>query len=202
MSYARIVNNLIDQTWNGKPKFLKVDDTEYNFSVGTTDTQYAEFNIYPITTIQSERDQYHTYTEVMSVVDGLPVRTYTVTEVSLEDAKAIKAQEIHQAWEEALTQGSFISEAVPGFSIDCRRNGRDADRDNIEVVIEDIETGADTEPTMWVGVSEIRTVSLVDLKAIRREMGAYGRNCYNRKFMAQYILANAETLAEVQAVTF
>ena len=70
------------KTFVTKPEVLDNENGGSTFfSPESTDEQYAEFNIFPITVTEPIRDSYHTYDFVVSVVEGKPVGTYTITDI-------------------------------------------------------------------------------------------------------------------------
>ena len=190
----------IVKTFNSKP--LVLEETNTYFSPETSDEQYAEFNIFPVVVTEPTRDQYHTYTLVTSVVNELPVGEYTVAEVTITVARSIKKQELECAWENAVQQGSFTSQTIEGFVVDCRRNQTDNDVQNIDGIIGLLQAGAITSPVEWRGKSAYQSLIGEQLAMLRVEMLGYGAQVYQKKFTANSAVDAATTLEEIITVTF
>jgi hypothetical protein len=206
--YAQVINNIWIQDWPDAPCCVSYPDgLHVGFPDGATDSQYAEQNIFPVVVTDVPRDQYHTYSMDKSVVDGLPVGTRVATEVSLDQVKQIKRQQTDMQWINALKYGSFTSQSILGFQVDCRRNsgeGRsDNDVQNMESYLEGIAGGIVTTPYFWTGCTETRSgLTLEQLQSLQLEMIGYGLSCYQRHAACKTAIDNATTFNEVVAVTF
>lgn len=169
-----------------------------------TDTELIEYsNWRPLERI-SKFDtvkQYQTGTTIEFTTDKV-IEYAVTTDFTLSEIKARKLRMIDKEWLAAVQRGAFISQSIAGFKVDCRRNDKDNDIQNIQGLMTLITAGVTQEPVAWKGADEVRELTLEQLQALFVEMTGYGAETYQRKFVAQKALANAETVDEVLAVNF
>jgi hypothetical protein len=197
--YAAVINNEIVKTWAEKP----LGFGHAGFREDTTDEELAAFGIFPVTETKPETfDQYHSYVRNEPVlVDSLPVVTWTVTELDLANIKRIKRAELETTWATAVQNGSFMS-ANADMRVDCRRNDKDNDIQNIDGILGLLAASVITEPVSWKGVTAVASLTTAQLQGLKIEMFGYGAAVYQRKFTALAAVEAATTLAEVAEVVF
>lgn len=150
----------------------------------------------------------------MSVIDsqGYPLYVYEdsqlipVTEdqrfkFHIEDYKLEKLSQIDRDFTSAIESGKLMS-VVLGIEIDCRRGGRNNDKQNVEGMINLMETyGRETDT--YIGVSQtVGGVTINMLKQVILEMETYGYNLYQKKFLLQDRVEAAQTLEELNSISW
>lgn len=121
---------------------------------------------------------------------------------TLEETKAIAHSRIHQGWQNAIRYGKLTSNVVSGFEIDARRFEENQDKDNMTGKIERVERGIEQEPIYWKGVSEIRVITLAELKAMRDELTDYGNDQYMKKFTLMAQIEACTTIEECNQIVW
>jgi hypothetical protein len=95
-----------------------------------------------------------------------------------------KENEIRDSFTDNFVNGKFMSETL-GIEVDCRRNGKDNDLQNVQNLIEDMTEEGETSVD-YVGYTEIKQgVTIDQLKKLLKEMRKYGRGTYTKKVMLQ-----------------
>lgn len=202
--YALIENNEISQTWDDKP--VNVNGVGFQTDAAgratSPDEVYAEYSVYPISIEPMVKDQYTNAQLNFSVVDGLPVGIYAYAPKPTEEVRAIKIAELTQEWQRRIQQGSFTSQIVPDFVVDCRRNQIDNDVQNIDGVLSLASLGAIAEPILWKGKTNFAALTVAQLQGLRAEMLGYAASVYQRKFETIAACAGAETIENILMVNF
>lgn len=97
---------------------------------------------------------------------------------------ADKENEIKASFTENFINGRLFSETL-GIEVDCRRNGKDNDIQNVQNLIEDMTENGETSVD-YVGYTEIKKgVTIDQLKNLLKEMRKHGRDTYTKKFILQ-----------------
>ena len=89
--YALVESGAITVTYSDKPAHAN----GIGYPPDCPDSVYAANDIYPVTVVGAPvYDGYHLNTSALSVVNGMPVETWTVTEIPLAEAQARRIAEI------------------------------------------------------------------------------------------------------------
>lgn len=120
-----------------------------------------------------------------TVQDGFPM---------LEDFRARRLSDLHDAWLKAEADGTVQSSA--GFVIDADER---ANRD-ISGLVTAMEASGVSSTTFCGADNSFHVVSLAQLKAMQLEVIAHAQALYERKWMLRTALEQAQTLEAVQAV--
>ena len=119
------------------------------------------------------------------VIDGCPI---------LDEAKARKLVELHDAWLAAEADGVVSSNV--GFAIDANER---ANRD-LEGLISSMEAGDVDKATFCAADNSFHEVTLDQLKTMRLEVIAHGQALYARKWELRSGIENAATFDALNAV--
>ncbi|MBO4300910.1 MAG: DUF4376 domain-containing protein [Desulfovibrio sp.] len=123
--------------------------------------------------------------EGWDVIDGCPI---------LDEAKARKLVELHDAWLAAEADGVVYSNV--GFAIDANER---ANRD-LEGLISSMEAGDVDKATFCAADNSFHEVTLDQLKTMRLEVIAHGQALYARKWELRSGIENAATFDALNAV--
>ena len=138
------------------------------------------------------------------------VTTQTLEEVqviipdkTLEELKSGKLADIRSQFEYAIKFGRFMTTSLGenNFEVDCRRNERDNDLQNIDGMIELVSVGAVPSPILWKGVGETKSLTLSELQSLKIEMLAYGANVYQKKHILESQIA-AATIESINLISW
>lgn len=123
--------------------------------------------------------------------------------IDIESVRMAKLQEIYDSFTQALQYGQMMTSGLSNnYLIDCRRNGKDNDLQNLDSIISLLQLGLIAEPLNWVGVVETRQLTLSQLQQLRTEMLAYGVSVYQRKHELEAQASAAATVDELAAITW
>lgn len=119
----------------------------------------------------------------------------------IEGYKLEKLSQIDRDFTSAIESGKLMS-VVLGIEIDCRRGGRNNDKQNVEGMINLMEAyGRETDT--YIGVSQtVGGVTVNMLKQVILEMETYGYNLYQKKFLLQDWVEAAQTLEELNSISW
>lgn len=117
--------------------------------------------------------------------------TYKLSDFQM--LKAEKIEEIKKGFLNAFACGHFMSIAL-GIEVDCRRSADNNDLQNVEGLIADFDSLEGYEK-YYVGYAETteNQFTLEQLYALKKEMAAYGRSIYKRKWIFENQVTNADT---------
>lgn len=132
------------------------------------------------------------------VVNGTPVYI-PPPPPTIYEVKEIKTKEIKAAFEAAFFLGYTTQGLAENFKVDCRRT----DLDNIRGLLEHLEGYPETTQIEFRDFNNTeRVITIADLTIIKKELIAYGLWLYQNKWTKEAAIAAAETIEDVEAISW
>lgn len=120
-------------------------------------------------------------------IDALP-------EPAIEDLRAFKAREIHDAFDSEINETGHITTSLDGFEVDARRR----DYQNVQGIIEYYQV-----PITYKGYTSDRpNTNRDELKVIAAEIFQYGLYLYNKKWALEQAIEAAQSQEELDAISW
>ena len=126
----------------------------------------------------------------------LPIPT---AENNLVMARSSQTRVIETSFKEQFTSGHFLSTAI-GIEIDCRREGKDNDLQNVERLIKKMERSNIGTITYHGYIEDKDNVTSAMLETLTEEMDDFVLYNYNKKWMLESAIATAQTIEEVKNI--
>ena len=120
--------------------------------------------------------------------------TYKRIQENLQDLKAVKLQELAEAFKEATTKTKVNVSGV-GVVDGGRSNLQD-----ISGIIETFEESGEETMSFRIADNSFVSVNLEELKAIKKAIILKGQELYQKKWEIEARLANAKTFDEIRAI--
>ena len=121
-----------------------------------------------------------------------------VNNLNLDAAKAKQMAKIDEKFKAMLNDPDAVLN-VPGIGyINARRN----DLDNVNVLIDNLEAKGAETAMFRLYDNSFKEVTLDQLKVIKRVIGERGINLYEHKWRLELAITNAETIADVEAISW
>lgn len=127
-----------------------------------------------------------------------------ITQKEIDDRKREqKEQELEQAFVNTFVAGFFFSEALQ-INVDCRRFGKDNDKQNVEGLIKTLRKKGLPGTEVYHGYKEEVSfnVSIEQLTLLIEEMEEYVLLNYEKKWLLENTLKNAQTKEDVDNVNW
>ena len=118
----------------------------------------------------------------------------------IDALRVAKLREIVAAFDDAFTNGSFLSETL-GIEVDCRRSGTKNDEQNVRGLISRM-TREGIKTVEYKGKTESVTASLEQIQSVQYEMEDYATFIYAKKWAVEKAIADATTVEELQLVSW
>jgi hypothetical protein len=116
-----------------------------------------------------------------------------------EKKRTAKLQEIVSAFDNELSNGKFLSQAL-GIEVDCRRSSNKNDKQNVEGLINHMVRNSITEIT-YVGYDSVKeNVTKMMLENLVGEMEDYALGLYNKKWQLETAVKQAKTVGELENI--
>lgn len=132
---------------------------------------------------------------------GVIIEAEPTIKNNLDLAKQHAISQIKGSFKQAFENGHFISNSL-GIEVDCRRNGDDNDKQNVEGLISNM-TRNSKATVNYTGYSEIKTgVTKTQLEELVAEMEDHVLSLYEKKWMKQLEIQSATTIEEVKAIVW
>jgi len=157
--YAQIIDGVWVQDWDSAPCSVSYPDGfSVGFPDGVSDELYAEQNIFTVTITNIPRDAYHTYSLAKDVVDGKPVGSYAITDVSDTQWIALLTQAVQNQldsvprqrnYDGILSLASYATSSNTKFAAEGKAgvDWRDAVWSTCYTVMSEVKAGARAKPT-------------------------------------------------------
>ena len=117
----------------------------------------------------------------------------------IEGYKLEKLSQIDRDFTSAIESGKLMS-VVLGIEIDCRRGGRNNDKQNVDGLI-DLMTESGMAEIEFVGVSATKPkTTIAMLEKVKTEMSKFVYDQYQKKFALEKQVEQAKTIEAVEAI--
>ena len=115
--------------------------------------------------------------------------------LDINSVKESKLNEVKLKFNNAVKYGKFFSTSLQ-IEVDCRRNDRDNDIQNITNLIQICELD-NIQVIIYKGYEESAEITLIQLKELLIEMQRYGLNLYNKKWYYETFINDNEDIQEI-----
>jgi len=115
-------------------------------------------------------------------------------------AKANKALEISDNFEQELQEGHYMSEVI-GIEVDLRRGHSKNDLQNVANLLAYMERKS-METIEYVGYSETKIITFAELQSLQEEMQERGLGLYQKKWTLLNTVSNAATVEDIDQIAW